>query len=192
MTSKLVLSTVGGDLEETVALVGGVEISAGAGEVVVDVEAAPINGADPLFAMGRFGVHPEVPADMGAEGVDRVAEVGPGVDPALVGRRVVLPQTFRFGTWATRTVAPTSNVVPVPEEADPLQPTVLAVNPATACVLLHGYADLGPGDRVGLQRPVPARPAARQRTRRGRRRPLRLGRGPDTYASLVIEWWKNH
>ncbi|MFF4763120.1 zinc-dependent alcohol dehydrogenase family protein [Streptomyces sp. NPDC001292] len=150
MTSKLVLNAVGGDLEETITLVGEAEISAGAGEVVVNVEAAPINGADPLFAMGWFGVYPEVPADMGAEGVGRVVEVGPGVDPALVGRRVVMLPTFRFGTWATRTVVPVSNVVPVPEEADPLQLAMLAVNPATAYVLLHEYVDLQPGDWVGL------------------------------------------
>ena len=96
------------------------------------MEAAPVNGADTLFAMGWFGVYRRVPAAMGAEGVGRVVETGPDVDRALMGRRVVMLPTFRFGTWATRTVVPATNVVPVPDDADPQQRAMLAVNHATA------------------------------------------------------------
>jgi NADPH:quinone reductase-like Zn-dependent oxidoreductase len=67
---------------------------------------------------------------MGAEGVGRVVEAGSRADPALVGRRVIMLPSFRFGTWATRTVAPAGNVVPVPEDAEALQLAMLAVNPA--------------------------------------------------------------
>jgi NADPH:quinone reductase-like Zn-dependent oxidoreductase len=65
---------------------------------------------------------------MGAEGVGRVVEAGSRADPALVGRRVIMLPSFRFGTWATRTVAPAGNVVP--EDAEALQLAMLAVNPA--------------------------------------------------------------
>ncbi|WP_158675760.1 zinc-binding dehydrogenase [Nocardia stercoris] len=147
---KVIVTAVGTDLENNIALVSEANLTAGAGEVVVEVEAAPVNGADTLFAMGWFGVYPEVPAAMGAEGVGRVVAVGSGVDAALLGRRVIMIPTFRFGTWATRTVVPAANVVPVPEDADPLQLAMLAVNPATAHVLLHEYVDLEPGDWIGL------------------------------------------
>ncbi|MFE3222640.1 zinc-dependent alcohol dehydrogenase family protein [Nocardia sp. NPDC059228] len=147
---KVIVTAVGTDLENNIALVSEENVTAGAGEVVVEVEAAPVNGADALFAMGWFGVYPDVPAAMGAEGVGRVVEAGPGVDPALIGRRVIMIPTFRFGTWATKTVVPATNVVPVPEDVDPQQLAMLAVNPATAHVLLHEYVDLRPGDWVGL------------------------------------------
>jgi len=148
--SQIILNVVGGNIADGVSLDVGGEVSPGAGEVVVDVEAAPINGADVLFAAGWFGVYPQVPAAMGAEGVGRVVEVGDEVDSALVGRRVAILPSFRFGTWATRTVVPAQNVVPVPEDTDALQLAMLSVNPATAYALLHDYVELKPGDWVGL------------------------------------------
>ena len=148
--NKLVLTAVGGDIDETLTLQSGAQPVPGAGDVVVEVEAAPINGADSLFAAGWFGVYPQVPADMGAEGVGRVVEVGSEVAPALVGRRVIMLPSFGFGTWATTTVVPASNVVPVPEDAEALQLAMLAVNPAAAYSLLHDYVQLQPGDWVGL------------------------------------------
>ena len=148
--SQLILTAVGGEIGDAVSLEPGVETSAGVGEVVVEIEAAPINGADVLFAAGWFGVYPQVPAQIGAEGVGRVVEVGEQVDPALAGRRVAIQPSFRFGTWATRTVVPAQNVVPVPEDADALQLAMLSVNPATAYALLNDYVDLKPGDWIGL------------------------------------------
>jgi hypothetical protein len=52
ITSRLVLTSVGGDLAETVALEVGADRDAEIDEVVIAVEAAPINGADQLFAAG--------------------------------------------------------------------------------------------------------------------------------------------
>jgi hypothetical protein len=40
----------------------------------------PKEVADILFAAGWFGVYPNVPSDLGAEGVGRVVKVGAGVD----------------------------------------------------------------------------------------------------------------
>jgi len=60
--------------------------ASGVDDVVVEILAAPINGADFLFAAGWFGVQPQIPAAMGAEGVGRVVEVGSQADPALADR----------------------------------------------------------------------------------------------------------
>jgi len=148
--NKLVLTAVGGDIEETLILQTEAQLVPGPEDVVVEVEAAPVNGADSLFAAGWFGVYPQVPADMGAEGVGRVVDVGSEVAPALIGQRVIMLPSFGFGTWATKTVVPARNVVPVPDEADALQLAMLAVNPAAAYSLLHDYVQLQPGDWVGL------------------------------------------
>src|SRR5437763_1548980 len=51
----------------------------GAGEVVFDVLAFPINPADISFCRGTYRLRPELPATPGAECVGRVAAIGSGV-----------------------------------------------------------------------------------------------------------------
>jgi NADPH:quinone reductase-like Zn-dependent oxidoreductase len=148
--SQIILSAVGGELESAVSLDAAPERPPRVDEVVVAVEAAPINGADVLFAAGWFGIYPQVPAAMGAEGVGLVVAVGSKVDPALVGRRVLILPTFHYGTWATRTVVPARNVIRVSEQADPLQLAMLSVNPAAAYALLNDFVPLRPGEWVGF------------------------------------------
>jgi NADPH:quinone reductase-like Zn-dependent oxidoreductase len=148
--SQLILTAVGGDLDHSVSLDLRAEGVAGADDVVVEVEAAPINGADLLFAAGWFGIYPQVPAAMGGEGVGRIVAAGSRVDPQLLGRRVVILPTFRYGTWATKTVVPARNVIPASERADPLQLAMLSVNPAAAYALLNDFVPLQPGDWIGF------------------------------------------
>ena len=148
--TKLILNTIGGLIPENVVLDSEPVGSPGADEVLVEVEAAPINGADQLFAAGWFGVYPDLPAALGAEGVGRVVQVGTNVNDDLVGRRVVILPTFRHGTWATHTVVSAEKVILVPDQGDPAQLAMLAVNPAAAHALLNDFVQLRPGDWVGL------------------------------------------
>src|SRR4029434_706946 len=76
LTSRLLLTAVGGNIAETVSLDVGPDRDQGIDEVAVAVEAAPINGADLLFAAGWFAVYPQVPAAMGAEGAGGVGAAG--------------------------------------------------------------------------------------------------------------------
>jgi NADPH:quinone reductase-like Zn-dependent oxidoreductase len=87
--SHLTLTEVGQDLDHIVSL-DAPEAALGDGDALVAIEAAPVNNADILFAAGWFGVYPSVPSELGAEGVGRVVHVGPTVDEALVGRRVLV------------------------------------------------------------------------------------------------------
>lgn len=148
--SKLTLTDIGPDLDRTVRLDDGADVRLGDEDVLVAIEAAPINNADVLFAAGWFGVLPQPPNALGAEGVGRVLRAGARVDRSLVGRRVLVLPTFRHGTWADETVVPARHVVPVTDRADALQLAMLSVNPATARALLHDYVALEPGDWVGL------------------------------------------
>ena len=148
--SHLILTAVGGDLADTVSLRHDPEAFPGADDVLIAVEAAPINNADLLFAAGLLGVNPDVPAALGGEGVGRVMRGGASVDPALVGRRVLILPTFRHGTWAATTVVPARAVIPVPGNVDVLQLAMLPGNPAAAYALLNDYVQLRPGDWVGL------------------------------------------
>src|SRR6266404_3046443 len=64
----------------------------GAGEIVFDVLAFPINPADLSMIRGNYRLHPPLPATPGAECVGRVAAVGAGV-------------ALRAGDWVIQNVA---------------------------------------------------------------------------------------
>src|SRR5258708_5794813 len=113
------------------------------------MEAAPVNASDFRLVRGYCGVRPELPSPVGGEGVGRVIDAGGAAGTRLVGRRVVILPTYEQGTWADKVATSYRNVVPVREDADPLQLAMLPINPATAYLLLHKYAKLAAGDWVG-------------------------------------------
>ena len=143
--SQLVLHTVG-DL--SLRLTDDTPGRPAADEVLIAIEAAPINSADFLIANGWYPVRPVVPFPMGTEGVGTVVEAGSAVSH-LAGRRVVVLPTNEQGTWADRVVVAARNVLPVSDTGDPVQQAMLTINPATAHLLLTRYVRLEPGDWVG-------------------------------------------
>jgi len=118
-------------------------------DVLISMEAAPLNPSDFLFVRGMYGVRPTFPSSVGAEGVGRVAKIGSKVDVALQGKRVLIIPTYEQGTWADQVVAPVRNIVPMSDEADPLQLSMIGINPVTAYLLLNRYVSLMPGDWIG-------------------------------------------
>ena len=125
------------------------EPALGQEDVLISMEAAPINPSDFLYVRGLYGIRPAFPSPVGAEGVGRVAKIGPKVDVALQGKRVLIIPTYEQGTWAEQVVAPVRNLVPMSDEADPLQLSMIGINPATAYLLLNRYVSLMPGDWIG-------------------------------------------
>jgi NADPH:quinone reductase-like Zn-dependent oxidoreductase len=117
----------------------------GPGQLAVAMKAAPINPSDLMLVRGVYGVRPELPAALGAEGVGRVVAVGEGVDASRVGERVLVIPTLEQSTWRERTILDARNAVPVDADGDPLQQAMLGINPITAHSLLHGYVKLAPG-----------------------------------------------
>jgi len=117
----------------------------GPGQLAVTIEAAPINPSDLNLIRGVYGVRPELPAALGAEGVGRVVAVGDDVDRSRVGTRVLVVPTLEQATWREQTVLNARNAVPVDPDADPLQLAMLGINPMTAYCLLHAYVNLAPG-----------------------------------------------
>ena len=76
------------------------EPALGQEDVLISMEAAPLNPSDFLFVRGMYGVRPTFPSSVGAEGVGRVAKIGSRVDVALRGKRVLIIPTYEQGTWA--------------------------------------------------------------------------------------------
>src|SRR2546425_5522341 len=138
-----------GEPSEVIELNTVSEPALGQEDVLVSMEAAPLNPSDFLFVRGNYGVRPAFPSPIGAEGVGRVAKIGSKVDGALQAKRVLIIPTYEQGTWADQVVVCVRNLVPISDEADPLQLSMIGINPATAYLLLNRYVSLMPGDWIG-------------------------------------------
>jgi NADPH:quinone reductase-like Zn-dependent oxidoreductase len=138
-----------GEPSEVIELKMVSEAALGQDGVLISMEAAPINPSDFLFVRGTYGIRPAFPSPVGAEGVGRVAKIGSKVDVALRGKRVLILPTYEQGTWANEVVVPVRNIVRMSDEADPLQLSMIGINPATAYLLLNRYVSLMPGDWIG-------------------------------------------
>ncbi|MFE3271168.1 zinc-dependent alcohol dehydrogenase family protein [Streptomyces sp. NPDC059215] len=115
------------------------------GEVLIQVEYAPLDHHDLLLARGTYPVRPELPAVIGNEGAGRVLAVGPAVTHVKAGDRVVVP----FGTysWAERVLAPADAVTAIDPRITAQQAAMLRINPITAGLLLDS-TDLPSGSWV--------------------------------------------
>lgn len=117
-----------------------------AGEVQVEVLAAPINPSDVLTLTGEYGLLPPLPAVGGNEGVARVIAHADDIEGLPVGSVVLLP--IGCGTWSTHLNLPARLLLPLPAGVDPVQLSMLTVNPPTARLMLSEFVDLEPGDWV--------------------------------------------
>jgi NADPH:quinone reductase-like Zn-dependent oxidoreductase len=104
-----------------------------AGEVVIALEASPINQYDLLMIAGGYGYRPRLPAIMGTEGVGRVVAVGAGVKHLKEGDRALVP--FLHPAWAERIKNSAPWLRPLPP-GDINQFAMMGVNPPTAYFLL--------------------------------------------------------
>ena len=120
----------------------------GISQVLVGIEFSPINFSDILVARGLYPLRPELPSVIGNEGVGRVLEIGEKVVDLRVGDRVVLP-IGRF-VWRQRLVVPSTDLIVLPDDADPRQLSMVSVNPPTAHLLLETYLELRPGDWIAI------------------------------------------
>lgn len=143
--SQLILKAIG-DIETGTELVEAPDLTVGAGEALVRIEAAAVNPVDFMLAAGTYGYQAQVPFALGTEGVGRVVESG---DPELQGKRVLIVPNYQQGTWADEVVVKAENLVVIPDEGDALQLAMVGVNPLTAYKLLTEFVDLKPGNWIG-------------------------------------------
>jgi NADPH:quinone reductase-like Zn-dependent oxidoreductase len=114
------------------------------GEALVRILAAPINPADLNTIEGTYGVKLDLPATPGIEGCGEVVTSG---DASFSpGDRVIFLR--RADTWATHSTVAADTLFKLPPGIDPLQASMLKVNPATAWQLLHGIDPAKKGDWI--------------------------------------------
>jgi NADPH:quinone reductase-like Zn-dependent oxidoreductase len=119
----------------------------GDGELLVRLEAAPINPAELLMFEGRYGYgvsRPRLPRRAGIEGVGVV--VGGATDLVPPGTRVALLGVP--GLWSDFMVVPAGAAFPLPADGDPLQQAMGLLNPQAVLMLLEDHRTLAPGDAV--------------------------------------------
>lgn len=116
-----------------------------AGEVLVAVEATPINPADLLIIEGRYPGPETLPATLGIEGAGRILAVGAGVTGLAEGDPVMI---FGRANWVERVCLDAGLVFKLPPELDIVQAAMMKANPASALLMLRDYVALKPGDWV--------------------------------------------
>ncbi len=119
----------------------------GAGQAIIDVAIAGVTFVETQFrASGAGPFRPALPMIPGNGVGGRVAAVGEGVDPRLVGTAVVT-STGGSGGYAERVAVDAGGVVPVPDGVA-LDDAVALLADGRTALLLSEAAGLRAGDRV--------------------------------------------
>jgi len=135
-----------GKAAEVVKLVDVPDVGApAADEVVIALEASPINATDLMIIAGRYGFLPPLPSILGIEGVGRVIAAGKAVKHLKEGDRTLVPMLQP--AWTERIKTNAAWLRPLPQ-GDLIQFSMLGINPATAYVLLTDIVRLNPGDWI--------------------------------------------
>ncbi|MFJ3911259.1 zinc-binding dehydrogenase [Streptomyces vinaceus] len=120
------------------------------GQVRIAVAAAGVHLLDTALRQGVPGpVHalPELPTVPGREVAGTVDALGPGTDPAWLGRQAVVHLGFAPGGYAEYAVADADRLHPVPPGLDPAQAVAMIGTGRTTLGILQ-FADLGPDSTV--------------------------------------------
>lgn len=115
-------------------------------EVRVRMRYAPINPADLNFMEGTYGRAAHPPCIPGHEGCGEVEAVGSLVTSLAKGD-VVAP-LLGTGCWTQHLTAAEHHFAKLPPQIDPVQASMLRINPVTAWALLKNYVTLEEGSWV--------------------------------------------
>ncbi len=116
-------------------------LTAGPGEVVIEVKAAGVNFPDVLIIQGKYQVKPALPFTPGSELAGVVSQVGEGVAHVKVGDQVIA--FVAQGAFAQQAVAPAAAVMPMPPGMD--------FDTAAAITLTYGTSHHAVADRAALK-----------------------------------------
>jgi NADPH2:quinone reductase len=120
----------------------------GRGQVAVQVLAAAGNFPDVLMCRGLYQVRPELPFVPGVEACGTVVGLGDGVDPSLLGQRVIGGTELPHGSFAEVAIMPADQIYPAPSSLDDAQAAALLVAYQTGWFALHRRARIQPGETL--------------------------------------------
>lgn len=125
---------------------------AGSGEVVVDVHAASVNGADWKVRAGSYSAITDFPYICGRDFSGVVGEVGTGVDEFAVGDPVFgVCEVGQEGTYAEKIAMKASLVARKPDWMSHADASALSLIGLTALVSVEDTLKLKPGETILIQ-----------------------------------------
>ena len=104
-------------------------------DVLIKMEAAPINPSDVAFIRGEYNVDKQVPAVPGFEGAGIVEDAGPNAIYLIDKRVSCFVQGDNDGTWAEYFITNADNCIVIKDELAIEQAACLSINPFTAYAL---------------------------------------------------------
>jgi NADPH:quinone reductase len=109
---------------------------AGPGQMLIQAEAIGVSYSELAMRAGLYPPPAPLPLTFGFEAAGVVTATGPGADPALRGRRVVVLSTA-FGAYAEYLAVPAEAVTPVPDGIGAAEAVAVANMAAVALCLLR-------------------------------------------------------
>ncbi len=119
---------------------------AGAGELVIEVEATAANYADAIMVAGNYQTKPPFPFSPGLETAGTVAEIGPGVTRFSPGDRVMA--ILANGGMAERALATEAECFPIPDDMDFVEAGAFPVSYLSSDVAIRWQGRLAEGESM--------------------------------------------
>lgn len=135
-----------GALEDAVQLRSLPDPQRGAGEVLVDVQAAALGFPDMLLAQGRYHDRPQFPFALGGEAAGIVAAADPDAGVAVGDRVIVVPGQVATGLLQQRLVVPAERVHPIPDSMPMIEAAALTAAYQTSYIGLVRRCRLTAGE----------------------------------------------
>ena len=117
-----------------------------AGQAVLRMDATGVSFAEQQMRVGKYYDQPPFPFVPGYDVVGTVTAAGPGVDPAMVGRRFAA--VTKIGSWAAHQLVDAADLVPVPDGVTSADAETVVVNGITAWQMLHRTAGVRSGETI--------------------------------------------
>ena len=125
---------------------------AGPGEIVVDIHAASVNGADCKVLSGRYSSITDFPYVLGRDFSGVVTVLGDGVDEFAPGDPVFgVCEVGQEGTYAEKIAVKAALVATKPGSLSHTNAAALALIGLTAVVSIEDTLDLQPGEKILIQ-----------------------------------------
>jgi NADPH:quinone reductase-like Zn-dependent oxidoreductase len=126
--------------------------SPGPGQVVVDVHAASVNGADWKVRSDQYGKTPAFPLILGRDFSGVVSALGTGVTDLRVGDEVFgVLETGREGAYAEKIAIPAAIIAKKPATMSHVDAAALALTGLTALRSIEDSLKLKPGETILIQ-----------------------------------------
>ena len=147
VTTRTIEIVLPGKVESSGLQVHSRELPAPAeGQAVLRMDATGVSFAEQQMRLGKYYDQPPFPFVPGYDVVGTVTATGPGVDPAMVGRRFAA--VTKIGSWAAHQLIDVADLVPVPDGVASADAETVVVNGITAWQMLHRSARVRSGATI--------------------------------------------